>query len=128
MGFLRFIWPSVKADPIKDEKKTNPQAEARKAMIRAKLKEDLENYDVCLADYESQGTLDFLIEDNTWSISFYREYIKEYAKEVRSRGGTVKVYKVKLQEYLTWLKSVGLENSKESRKEYITHLNNKHSR
>jgi uncharacterized short protein YbdD (DUF466 family) len=92
-------WWRFKPKPSND-----PVVEARQAIYKRRLPEDLSDFTVYLADYENQSTLHFLKPDIRWTIAFYREYIREYARQIRKRQGQAVICMVYLQEYLNWLR------------------------
>lgn len=105
----------------------DPTIEARRALNGRRLPEDLSDYTICLADYDSKATLDFLKPDLGWPIDFYREYIKTYAQLIRKRNGKAVVCMVVLQEYLTWLKERGLRHQPSFLDKYVEALGQKKS-
>ena len=110
------------SSPASEDKPNPIVVEARKAILKDRLRENLEDYEICIADYENQGTLDFVKEDNEWTLQFHRLVMREYAREVRNRGGSAHTYVIRLQDYLSWLRSHGYKNSEAARKQYVRFL------
>lgn len=122
--YLPFCLSKMTSAPSgESEEKLNPIiVEARKSVLRDRLRENLEGYEICIPDYENQGTLDIVKEDNEWTLRFYRSVMREYAREVRRRGGVTYTYMIRLQDYLTWLRVHGYANSDAARKQYVKAL------
>ncbi len=100
----------------------DPVIEARRALNSRRLPEDLSDYTICLADYDSKATLEFLKPEIDWPIDFYREYIKTYAQLIRKRNGKAIICMVVLQDYLTWLKQRGLRHESSFLDKYVEAL------
>jgi hypothetical protein len=109
------------------KKPSDAVMEARRSILKARLPEDLSNYEICLTDYEDTVTYERLKVKKEWTLKFHREVMQAYAAEVEKRGGTVKQYIIKLQEYASWLERNGLANTDANQKRYVHGLNKKNS-